>query len=317
MPCGAIVASILLVALHTDIVPCQLKQLLNSPCVTAVLVIDHRQVTQLFLPALHSAGTLHLAYTVLSLLGLGYHLEHRMGTLRFLGAIFGLTVLINVAFCLMTYIILPNFEEVAGVLAFEMPYKCFIGLTATLIAMKGVYTVTSKRSLPPEWQQNIITRPLPRNIHPVHHENRRAARAKAYDKYSDQAGAFSLDAAGRLHNRSTATFVHRGHLVDCISATGIDITAATEVAGIALAMRNPRAIFVLTDSQAAYRNFARGHSATSHSQYCNRLRPIAKCVSGNSCCGYQGTREPEAMRLVMPPPENFYTGTPPIPPQHS
>ncbi|KAH7974573.1 hypothetical protein HPB49_017012 [Dermacentor silvarum] len=117
--------------------------------------------------------------------------------------------------------------------------------------------VARKRSLPPEWQQDIITRPLPRNMHPVHHENRRTARAKAYDKYSDHAGAFFVDAAGPLHNRSTATVVHRGQVVDCISATGMDITAMEE-AGIALAMRNPRATFVLTDSQAAYRNFARG-----------------------------------------------------------
>ncbi|KAH7978122.1 hypothetical protein HPB49_004502 [Dermacentor silvarum] len=58
-------------------------------------------------------------------------------------------------------------------------------------------------------------------------------------------------------------------------------------------------------------------SATSHTQYCNRLRPIVKRVSGNSCCGYQGTREFEAMRLLMPPPENFYTGAPPIAPQHN
>ncbi|KAH7965510.1 hypothetical protein HPB49_008496 [Dermacentor silvarum] len=72
--------------------------------------------------------------------------------------------------------------------------------------------VASKRSLPPEWQQDIITRALPRNMHPVHHENRRAARAKAYDKYSDHAAAFFVDAAGPLHNRSTATVVHRGQV---------------------------------------------------------------------------------------------------------
>ncbi|KAH7959172.1 hypothetical protein HPB49_009141 [Dermacentor silvarum] len=139
-------------------------------------------------------------------------------------------------------------------------------------------------------------------MHPVHHENRRAARAKAYDKYSDQAGVFFVDAAVPLHNHSTATVVHRGQVVDCISATGIDITAMEE-AGIALAIRNPRATFILTDSQAA--------------QYCNRLRPVVKRVSGNSCCGYQGTWEFEAMRLLMPPLENFYTGTPPIPLQHN
>ncbi|KAH7953185.1 hypothetical protein HPB49_005841 [Dermacentor silvarum] len=55
-------------------------------------------------------------------------------------------------------------------------------------------------------------------------------------------------------------------------------------------------------------------SATSRTQYCNRLRPIVKKVSGNSCWGYQCTREFEMMRFLMPPPENFYGGTPPIPP---
>ncbi|KAH7953936.1 hypothetical protein HPB49_014355 [Dermacentor silvarum] len=90
-----------------------------------------------------------------------------------------------------------------------------------------------------------------------------------------------------------------------------------EEAGIALAMRNPRATFVLTDSQAAHRNFEEVKSATSHTQYCNRLRPIVKRVSGNRCCGYQGTREFEAMSLLMPPPKNFYSGAPPIPPQHN
>ncbi|KAH7980774.1 hypothetical protein HPB49_019130 [Dermacentor silvarum] len=94
-------------------------------------------------------------------------------------------------------------------------------------------------------------------MHPVYHENRTTARAKVYDKYSDQTGAFFVDAAGPLHNRSTATVVHRGQVVDCTSATGIDITAMEE-AGIDLAMRNPRATFVLADSQAAYRNFASG-----------------------------------------------------------
>ncbi|KAH7980381.1 hypothetical protein HPB49_015417 [Dermacentor silvarum] len=142
----------------------------------------------------------------------------------------------------------------------------------------------------PPTQQDIITRPLPRNIHPVHHENWRAARAKAYDKYSDQAGAFFVDAAAPLHNRSMATVVHRRQVVDCISATGIDITAMEE-AGIALAMRNPTATFVLTDSQAP-----------------GAVETAAAVVD---------TREFEAMRLLMPPPENFYTGTPPIPPQHN
>ncbi|KAH7986556.1 hypothetical protein HPB49_025913 [Dermacentor silvarum] len=145
--------------------------------------------------------------------------------------------------------------------------------------------VAGNRLLPPERQQDIITRPLPRNMHPIHHENRRAARAKAYDKYSDQAGAFFVDAVGPLHNHSTATVVRRGQVVDSRRRR---IATSQEV-----------------------------KSATSHTQYCNRLRPVVKRVSGNSCCGYEGTREFETMRLLMPPQDNFYTGTPPIPPQHN
>ncbi|KAH7981211.1 hypothetical protein HPB49_022420 [Dermacentor silvarum] len=160
---------------------------------------------------------------------------------------------------------------------------------------KGVKLLSGRRGR----QQAITTTrmaagyhhsPVATYMHPVHQENSRAARAKAYDKYSDHAGAFFVDAAGPLHNRSTATIVHRGQMVDCISATGLDITAMEE---------------------------AEVKSATSHTQYCNRLRPIVKRVSGNSYFGYQGTREFEAMRLMMPPPENFSTGAPPIPPQHN
>ncbi|KAH7953848.1 hypothetical protein HPB49_013060 [Dermacentor silvarum] len=176
--------------------------------------------------------------------------------------------------------------------------------------------VASKRSLPPEWQQDIITFPLPRNMRPVHHKNRRAARAKAYDKYSDQAGAFFVDATRPLHNRSTATVVHRGQVVDCISATGIDITAMEE-AGIALAMRNPRATFVLTDSQAAYRNFARGqvdHLAHSILQQAAANRQEGQLKQLLWVPGHAGVRVNEIDHASA---RELYTGTSPIPPQHT
>ncbi|KAH7946483.1 hypothetical protein HPB49_025589 [Dermacentor silvarum] len=146
MPYGAILVSAVLVTLQTDIVPHHWKKLVNGPCITSSLVIDHHQWKLLFLPALHSTEIMHLVYTVLSLLGLGFYLERRMGVIRFLGAVLGLTVITNFAFCLMTYYILPNYKEIAGVHAFEMHYKCFLGLTATLIAMKGLYTVYYPRS---------------------------------------------------------------------------------------------------------------------------------------------------------------------------
>ncbi|XP_065285389.2 uncharacterized protein [Dermacentor albipictus] len=139
LPYGAILVSAVLVMLQLDLVPHHWKKLVNGPCVTSSLVIDHRQWKLLFLPALHSTEYLHMVYTVLSLIGLGFYLERRMGVNRFLRALLGLTVTTNFAFCLMTYYILPNCKEIAGVHAFEMHYKCFLGLTATLIAMKGLY----------------------------------------------------------------------------------------------------------------------------------------------------------------------------------
>uniref|UniRef100_L7M4E6 Peptidase S54 rhomboid domain-containing protein n=1 Tax=Rhipicephalus pulchellus TaxID=72859 RepID=L7M4E6_RHIPC len=140
MPFGAILVSVVLVALQADIMPRHWKRMVDAPCLASSLVIDHHQWKLLFIPALHTSGSLHLAYTVLSLLGLGYYLEHRMGIFRFLGTLLTLTVLTNIAFCLVTYYILPNHMEVAGVRAFQIRYKCFLGLTATLIAMKGIYT---------------------------------------------------------------------------------------------------------------------------------------------------------------------------------
>ncbi|KAH7940939.1 hypothetical protein HPB49_008218 [Dermacentor silvarum] len=126
----------------------------------------------------------------------------------------------------------------------------------------------------------------------------------------------TTNAAGPLHNRSTATVLHRGQVVDCISATGMDITAMEE-AGIALAIRNPRATFVLKYSQAVYCNFARGQ--VGHLAHSILQQAAANRQEGQwkQLLWVPGTREFEAMRLLMPPPENFYTGAPPIPPQHN
>lgn len=141
IPLGAVLLSVALLALQSNFIPGRWKQLVNSPCLASSLVIGHRQWQLLFLPALHTAGPLHLAYTVFSLLGLGYYLERKMGSVRFLGALLGLTVITNIAFCLMTYYVLPNYKVVAGVQAYEMHYKCFLGLTSALMAMKGLYCV--------------------------------------------------------------------------------------------------------------------------------------------------------------------------------
>ncbi|KAH8025127.1 hypothetical protein HPB51_003969 [Rhipicephalus microplus] len=64
---------------------------------------------------------------------------------------------------------------------------------------------------------------------------------------------------------TTAVVLNRGQVVDPISATGIDITLREE-ATLALAMRNQKATFVLTESQVAYRSFAVAEEGNSASK---------------------------------------------------
>ncbi|KAH6923835.1 hypothetical protein HPB50_007781 [Hyalomma asiaticum] len=99
--------------------------------------------------------------------------------------------------------------------------------------------------------------PLPRYMHPQLYEHRRKARAKAHDRYSDIEGAFFVDAAGPVCGKHTAAVIPQGRQIDCISAQNTDATSM-EDAGIAVTLRNPGSIFILTDSQAAYRNFSKG-----------------------------------------------------------
>ncbi|KAH8038542.1 hypothetical protein HPB51_001806 [Rhipicephalus microplus] len=69
--------------------------------------------------------------------------------------------------------------------------------------------VTGELSLAQEWQKEVNVRPLPRNMHRVLHKNRRAARTKVYDKYSDCEDAFFVDATGPVHNHATAAVIMR------------------------------------------------------------------------------------------------------------
>ncbi|KAH8023603.1 hypothetical protein HPB51_014852 [Rhipicephalus microplus] len=57
MPFGAVLVSAALVALQADIVPRNLKRMVDAPCLASSLVIDHHQWKLLLVPALHSFGT--------------------------------------------------------------------------------------------------------------------------------------------------------------------------------------------------------------------------------------------------------------------
>ncbi|KAG0423215.1 hypothetical protein HPB47_001004, partial [Ixodes persulcatus] len=115
-------------------------------------------------------------------------------------------------------------------------------------------------SLPHVIRSNIIVPPLPRNMHPVHHAQRREARARAIHKqYGCKPSTAYTDAAsypGRA--ATTATVIMNNEPRSSISLPRNHPLQAEEAA-IALALTQTEAKVIVTDSQQAYRNFASGH----------------------------------------------------------
>lgn len=118
--------------------------------------------------------------------------------------------------------------------------------------------VAGRQDIPREWRNKFLTLPLPKNMHPEHHQARRVARSKMMNKcYSRTEGAFFVDAAGPVKGISTISVVHQMQVVDGLSVRDRETLAVEEVA-IALAATHSASEYIITDSQAAYRNYMRG-----------------------------------------------------------
>ncbi|KAH6929464.1 hypothetical protein HPB50_000281 [Hyalomma asiaticum] len=141
VPCGAILLSAASLAANADYLPtAELKlQALDRLNWTSPAVIDEGQWHLLLVQMLRCSGPLHLAYTVATLLDLGYRLERKVGTARFLVDTAILAAVANAAYCVTTHYVLPNYDEIAGVSPAEMRHNCFAGPTATLFALKAFY----------------------------------------------------------------------------------------------------------------------------------------------------------------------------------
>ncbi|EEC08382.1 hypothetical protein IscW_ISCW006085 [Ixodes scapularis] len=140
IPVGAALISSALVAHKMRLLPVFLSYKLNNPCVNSYLVLKQERWEQLLVPALHTYNSMHLLYTVVSLLGLGFYLERRLGTVQFALTTLAATVATNLAYCLMTHFVLPYAKEIDGIPHFEMEYKCFLGMTGALMALKVIYS---------------------------------------------------------------------------------------------------------------------------------------------------------------------------------
>lgn len=110
-----------------------------------------------------------------------------------------------------------------------------------------------------------MIKPLPKNMHPAHHEGRRQVRARAlYAKYGQYTNAVYVDAAEHKHKRAFALATVSGS-GNPLAAASIETNSSetAEEAAIALAIASTPAAVIFSDSKLAVRNFARGRiSAT-------------------------------------------------------
>lgn len=117
-----------------------------------------------------------------------------------------------------------------------------------------------KEAIPPDISDTLIVAPIPRNMHPEHNGGRRQARAKALLRsFGGKTTTRFVDAAEYTQeHRFTAVVVDvNSRLTHACSVSTEHPETAEEVA-IALALTEPLCEVVLSDSQSAVRNYARG-----------------------------------------------------------
>lgn len=120
----------------------------------------------------------------------------------------------------------------------------------------------SVHSIPPTIRDNILTRPLPRNMHPTHHVARREQRARYLaEKYPIKPTTHYVDAASYRNHPAYALAVINSPNSPPLTSLTIRTHLPTEAeeAAIALALsQSPTPKVIVSDSQSAIRNFARG-----------------------------------------------------------
>lgn len=113
--------------------------------------------------------------------------------------------------------------------------------------------------IPRPLHRELLITPLPRNMHPDHHDKRRRARAKTLHLcYGAEPDAVWVDAACVGDEAVAAVVDHNLSPIGTHTLPPDTSPEAAEEAAIALAIVNTEARYVLSDSKTAILNFARG-----------------------------------------------------------
>lgn len=117
------------------------------------------------------------------------------------------------------------------------------------------------RKIPSNVRKTITVKPLPKNMHPAHHEGRRRARAQALaKKFEGRTDVVYVDAAAYVTPKKAyaiAAVTEEGQLV-ANATVPTNSSEIAEEAAIALALTNSQARVIVSDSKAAIGNFAKG-----------------------------------------------------------
>ncbi|KAH7974245.1 hypothetical protein HPB49_012635 [Dermacentor silvarum] len=134
-------------------------------------------------------------------------------------------------------------------------------------------------SLPHAIRSNITVPPLPRYMHPVHHAQRREARARAIHKRYGTLPSTAYTDAGSYPRRAatTATVIVIKKHRSSISLTRYNPLQAEEAA-IALALSQTQVEVIVTDSQQACRNFASGRIHATTLKIINQKPPTRSVI---------------------------------------
>lgn len=130
------------------------------------------------------------------------------------------------------------------------------------------FNENKRHQIPPNIHDQYNIPPLPRNIHPEFHIERRKLRAKKLERsYGQAEGVYYVDAAAYTtkHRYVLAVVDNQGNIVRSAS---IKTTSAgdAEEAAIALASGLPDCDVIISDSKTAIRNFSSGYiTNTAHS----------------------------------------------------
>ncbi|KAG0418321.1 hypothetical protein HPB47_004960 [Ixodes persulcatus] len=116
-----------------------------------------------------------------------------------------------------------------------------------------------KCAVPTQVRTALLIQPIPKHMHPIHHEGRWSARVRALRSLlSKERDVYYVDAADYGTGKMVSAVIDAGgSLVASCSIDTTDPGTAEEVA-IALALQTYKARFVVSDSQRAIRQFAKG-----------------------------------------------------------